>query len=74
LGSIRKPFLDALKIDGAFVRRIGRHLEFEMTVRSTIKMGQGLNLRVIAGGVEMAGHHEYLWDHNCDEAQAYFLG
>jgi EAL domain-containing protein (putative c-di-GMP-specific phosphodiesterase class I) len=37
-------------------------------------MGQSLNLRVIAGGVETAGHLEYLWDHNCDEAQGYFLG
>jgi EAL domain-containing protein (putative c-di-GMP-specific phosphodiesterase class I) len=74
LGSIRKLPLDALKIDGAFVRRIGRHPEFEMTVRSTIKMGQSLNLRVIAGDVETAGHLEYLWDHNCDEAQGYFLG
>lgn len=37
-------------------------------------MGQSLNLRVIAGGVETAEHLEYLWDHNCDEAQGYFLG
>jgi EAL domain-containing protein (putative c-di-GMP-specific phosphodiesterase class I) len=37
-------------------------------------MGQSLNLRVIAGGVETAKHLEYLWDHNCDEAQGYFLG
>jgi EAL domain-containing protein (putative c-di-GMP-specific phosphodiesterase class I) len=37
-------------------------------------MGQSLNLRVIAGGVETAKHLEYLWDHNCDEAHGYFLG
>jgi len=52
LSSIQKLPLDALKIDGAFVRRIGRIPEFETTDKATIRMGQSLNLRVIAGGVE----------------------
>ena len=74
LSSIRKLPLDALKIDGHLFAGLDAIPNLKRQLRATIKMGRSLNLRVIAGGVETAEHLEYLWDHNCDEAQGYFLG
>jgi EAL domain-containing protein (putative c-di-GMP-specific phosphodiesterase class I) len=42
-------------------------------VKSIICMGQSLNLRVIAHGIETAEDLEFLWDNDCDEAQGNFF-
>jgi len=36
-------------------------------------MGQSLNLRIIAEGVETAEDLEFLWARDCDEAQGNFF-
>jgi EAL domain-containing protein (putative c-di-GMP-specific phosphodiesterase class I) len=36
-------------------------------------MGRSLDLRVIAQGVETAEDLEFLWEHDCDEAQGNFF-
>jgi EAL domain-containing protein (putative c-di-GMP-specific phosphodiesterase class I) len=43
------------------------------TVRSVIGIGRSLNLKVIAHGVETADDLEFLWEHDCDEAQGNFF-
>jgi diguanylate cyclase (GGDEF)-like protein/PAS domain S-box-containing protein len=73
LSSLQKLPLDALKIDRSFVRQITGVPNGTTTVRSIIGMGRSLNLRVIAGGVETAEDLEFLWAHDCDQAQGNFF-
>jgi len=42
-------------------------------VKTIIGLGQRLRLRVIAQGVETAEDLEFLWEHDCDEAQGNFF-
>jgi diguanylate cyclase (GGDEF)-like protein/PAS domain S-box-containing protein len=73
LSSMQKLPLNALKIDRSFVRQITTVPGGATTVGEFIDMGRSLNLRVIAQGVETAEDLEYLWEHNCDEAQGNFF-
>jgi diguanylate cyclase (GGDEF)-like protein/PAS domain S-box-containing protein len=73
LSNMQKLPLDALKIDRSFVRRITTDPDGTATVGAIISMGQSLNLRVIAEGVETAEDLEFLWEHDCDEAQGNFF-
>jgi diguanylate cyclase (GGDEF)-like protein/PAS domain S-box-containing protein len=73
LSYLRKFPLDALKIDQSFVRQITPKPEDAGIVSAIISMGQGLNLRVIAEGVETAEDLAFLKAHNCDEAQGYLF-
>ena len=75
LGNLKKLPLDALKIDRSFVSKItGSPDQAAAKVSSMIEMGQDLNLRVIAEGVESIEGLEFLWAHNCDEAVGYYFG
>jgi len=73
-GQLRRLPLDALKIDRSFVRRITNGAESQSKVSSMINLGHQMNLRVVAEGVEEAGHLEFLWERRCDEAQGYYFG
>jgi len=65
--------LDALKIDQSFVRRITGNPDETSIVSAIIRMGQSLNLRVIAEGVETAEDLAFLRANGCDEAQGYYF-
>jgi len=73
LSSMQKLPLNALKIDRSFVRQITTVPGGTTAVGEFIDMGRSLNLRVIAQGVETAEDLEFLWEHECDEAQGNFF-
>jgi diguanylate cyclase (GGDEF)-like protein/PAS domain S-box-containing protein len=73
LSSMQKLPLNALKIDRSLIRRITTDPDGATTVGAMISMGQSLNLRVIAEGVETAEDLQFLWEHDCDEAQGNFF-
>jgi diguanylate cyclase (GGDEF)-like protein/PAS domain S-box-containing protein len=73
LSYLRKFPLDAIKIDQSFVRQITPKPADAGIVSAIISMGQSLNLRVIAEGVETAEDLAFLKAHNCDEAQGYLF-
>jgi diguanylate cyclase (GGDEF)-like protein/PAS domain S-box-containing protein len=73
LSYLRKFPLDALKIDQSFVRQITPKPAEAGIVSAIISMGQSLNLRVIAEGVETEEDLAFLKAHNCDEAQGYLF-
>jgi EAL domain-containing protein (putative c-di-GMP-specific phosphodiesterase class I) len=70
---MRKLPLTALKIDRSFLRQITTVPDGTTVVGAFINMGRSLNLRVIAQGVETAEDLEFLWAHDCDEAQGNFF-
>jgi diguanylate cyclase (GGDEF)-like protein/PAS domain S-box-containing protein len=73
LSYLRKFPLDSIKIDQSFVRQITPKPEDAGIVSAIISIGQGLNLRVIAEGVETADDLAFLKAHDCDEAQGYLF-
>ncbi|MBM6552059.1 putative bifunctional diguanylate cyclase/phosphodiesterase [Marinomonas ostreistagni] len=66
--------LDAqfLKIDRSFTDGIGNNESDECIVDATIAMAKGLNMKVIAEGVETAAQAQYLAQHGCDAIQGYY--
>ena len=73
LSSMQKLPLNAVKIDRSFVRQITTLPGGTAAVEAFIGMARSLHLRVIAQGVETAEDLEFLWDHDCDEAQGNFF-
>ncbi|MGD0404854.1 MAG: EAL domain-containing protein [Candidatus Acidiferrales bacterium] len=73
LSYLRKFPADALKIDQSFIRQITVAPEETAIVTAIIRMGQSLNLRVIAEGVETQAELEFLQSQHCDEAQGYYF-
>jgi diguanylate cyclase (GGDEF)-like protein len=60
-----------LKIDGSFVRDLTERTGNQIITRNIIGLAHGLNLRVIAEGVETADQARALKLDDCDELQGY---
>ena len=66
----RLPF-DTLKVDRYFVRTMGSNAGSAKIVRSVIKLGQDLDLEVVAEGVENAEMARALQSLGCDYGQGF---
>jgi EAL domain-containing protein (putative c-di-GMP-specific phosphodiesterase class I) len=62
-----------LKIDRAFVNGLPADKDDMAVATAVISLGQNLNLKVIAEGVETAEQAEFLRQNNCEEVQGYHL-
>lgn len=60
-----------LKIDKSFVAELASNENDKAVASAIISLGQKLNLRVIAEGVETSEQVEFLRENNCDEIQGY---
>jgi diguanylate cyclase (GGDEF)-like protein/PAS domain S-box-containing protein len=67
------PF-DKIKIDRSFISGITENAQSSAIVRAVINLGRGLQLPVVAEGVETKDQLEFLSDEACDEIQGYFIG
>ncbi len=67
------PF-DMIKIDRAFVMNLGRNPQSAAIVRAVIDLGHGLEMSIVAEGVETQEQLSFLADEGCDAVQGYFLG
>lgn len=65
--------LDQLKIDKSFVRNIPGSKNDEAIARAIITIGMGLNMNVIAEGVETERQHGFLEANGCHEYQGYLF-
>jgi EAL domain-containing protein (putative c-di-GMP-specific phosphodiesterase class I) len=63
--------LDQLKIDRAFVINLPENRNDAILAKTIIAMGKGLNMAVIAEGVETAAQQEFLKHHGCHLYQGY---
>jgi diguanylate cyclase (GGDEF)-like protein/PAS domain S-box-containing protein len=66
--------VDRLKIDQSFVRQAETDVNAASVVRTIIAMSHGLNIKVVAEGVETDEQLRFLLRRKCDEAQGNFLG
>ncbi len=73
LSYLRRLPINALKIDGSFVRDI--HAtggpDDGILAKAIISLGHSLRLNVVGEGVETPGQRDFLRAHGCDEAQGY---
>jgi hemerythrin-like metal-binding protein/PAS domain S-box-containing protein len=68
----RAPFTE-LKVDQSFVMRMENDDEARAIVESTIALGQNLNMKIVAEGVETDTIYRSLKEMNCDIAQGYYI-
>jgi EAL domain-containing protein (putative c-di-GMP-specific phosphodiesterase class I) len=73
LSYITRFSIDRIKIDRSFVRKCMREESSLAVVRAMISMAHGLNMSVVAEGVETAPEFRFLRDEGCDTAQGYYL-
>jgi diguanylate cyclase (GGDEF)-like protein/PAS domain S-box-containing protein len=65
--------LHTLKIDRCFIKDITHNANDFTIVRSTLRMAHGLDLSVVAEGIEEREHYETLRDLGCDIGQGYWI-
>ena len=67
------PF-DKIKVDRAFVMNLGRNPQSAAIVRAVIDLGHGLEMSIVAEGVETQEQLGFLSEEGCDAVQGYFIG
>jgi diguanylate cyclase (GGDEF)-like protein/PAS domain S-box-containing protein len=67
------PF-DKIKIDRAFISNVDTNPQSAAIVRAVIGLGRGLDLPVMAEGVETDGQLEFLSREACTEVQGFLVG
>jgi len=67
------PF-DKIKIDRSFISSVERNVQSAAIVRAVISLARGLQLPVVAEGVETKAELTFLTDELCDEIQGFFIG
>ena len=67
------PF-DKIKIDRDFVLNLGRNPQSAAIVRAVIGLGHGLEMSIVAEGVETEQQLIFLADQGCDAVQGYLIG
>jgi diguanylate cyclase (GGDEF)-like protein/PAS domain S-box-containing protein len=67
------PF-DKIKIDQAFVANLGHSQQAVTIIRAVIALGRGLDLPVVAEGVETEEQLNFLRAEHCNEIQGYLVG
>lgn len=73
LSSIKHFPLQIIKIDQSFVQDLITNQSDAAIAKAVVALGQGLNLRVLAEGVETLEQLRFLQSIGCDIAQGYFL-
>ncbi|MGE5492651.1 MAG: putative bifunctional diguanylate cyclase/phosphodiesterase [Actinomycetota bacterium] len=72
LNYLKRFPISTLKIDQSFVRQIPEDNDDAAIVRAVIALGHGLNLKVVAEGVETEQQLAFMREHCCDRIQGYY--
>jgi diguanylate cyclase (GGDEF)-like protein/PAS domain S-box-containing protein len=67
------PF-DKIKIDQSFIANLGHSQQAATIIRAVIALGRGLDVPVVAEGVETEEQRKFLASENCNEIQGYLVG
>jgi EAL domain-containing protein (putative c-di-GMP-specific phosphodiesterase class I) len=63
-----------LKIDRGFVHNLAHDSEDRSIVAAIVALGQTLDLKIVAEGVETVAQQEFLTDMGCDSLQGFLFG
>jgi EAL domain-containing protein (putative c-di-GMP-specific phosphodiesterase class I) len=67
------PF-DKIKIDQSFISNLKSNPQSAASVCAVVGLARGLNLPVLAEGVETSAQLDFLVTECCDEVQGYLIG
>jgi EAL domain-containing protein (putative c-di-GMP-specific phosphodiesterase class I) len=67
------PF-DKIKIDQTFISNVDHNRQSAAIIRAVIGLGRGLELPVVAEGVETKSQLDFLRREACDQVQGYVVG
>src|SRR6266849_5181039 len=73
LNYLKRFPIDTLKIDRSFVEDLPDRFEDAAIVRAVLELARGLDLRVVAEGVETKEQLEFLQGHECREVQGFYF-
>jgi diguanylate cyclase (GGDEF)-like protein len=73
LAYLKRFPVQCLKIDRAFVHDLGVDADSAAIVRAIVALGHGLNMRIVAEGVETGTQLALLRELGCDEGQGYLF-
>jgi len=74
LSNLQSFAFDKIKIDRSFISNVETNAQSATIVRAVIGLGRGLDLPVVAEGVETKGQLAFLTSEECGEIQGYLLG
>ncbi|MDQ3952842.1 MAG: EAL domain-containing protein [Actinomycetota bacterium] len=74
LSYLRAFPIDVLKIDRSFIDGIDRGVEDAALARAIVQIGENLNLRIVAEGIETPEQLDEVRRLGCHEGQGFFLG
>ncbi|HTT49141.1 MAG TPA: EAL domain-containing protein [Pseudolabrys sp.] len=67
------PF-DKIKIDKSFITNLGQSQQSATIVRAVLALGRGLDMPVVAEGVETEEQLKFLAAESCNEIQGFYVG
>jgi EAL domain-containing protein (putative c-di-GMP-specific phosphodiesterase class I) len=73
LGYLKRFPVSELKLDRSFVGDLEQNRGDQALATAVIRIGQSLDLRVVAEGVETVGQLDFLASMRCDVAQGYLF-
>jgi diguanylate cyclase (GGDEF)-like protein/PAS domain S-box-containing protein len=73
LSYLKRLPIDVLKIDQSFVRDVISDSDDAAIVQAIIAMAHGLDIKVVAEGVETTEQLAFMQRHHCDSMQGYFI-
>ena len=73
LSNLRAFPFDKIKVDQSFIKSVDTNEQSAAIVRAVLGLGRGLNLPVLAEGVERVEELEFLRGEVCAEAQGYWV-
>lgn len=65
--------IDTIKIDRSFIKQIKKNGKVEVIIKSLISMAKGMDMNVVAEGVETVEQLEFLKAQHCAEIQGYLF-
>lgn len=71
---LKRVHFNTLKIDQSFIQNMTTHVQDAAIVDAIITMARGLDMRVVAEGVENMQQMTQLRARRCNDMQGYFLG
>ena len=74
LSNLRAFPFDRIKIDGSFIQSVDSNPQAAAIVRAILELGRGLQLPILAEGVETPAELGFLGAELCHEVQGYWLG